>query len=97
MHEDHPKFMQAVNNRRKVILTHFSGRYNLNLTKAYVPLQYAPSGEGEDSDCYYLWDSEADVGDRVLILSPSQILYMELSDDTFDPDEYIVPESDHMA
>lgn len=97
MHEDHDKFIQAVKDRRKVILTWFSGEYNLNLTKLCVPLQYSPSGGGEDSECYYLWDSEGDVGERALFLPPSQIMYMELSDDTFQPDEYIIPESDQMA
>lgn len=94
MHNDHEKFMQAVKERKKVILTYFSGEYNLNLTKLCVPLQYSPSGRGQDSNYYYLWDSEADVGERILGLPVSQIMYMELSNDTFEPDEYIIPETD---
>lgn len=94
MHNDHEKFMQAVKEKRKVILTYFSGEYNLNLTKLCVPLQYSPPGKGQDSNYYYLWDSEADVGERALVLPPPQIMYMELGDDTFDPNDYIIPGKD---
>lgn len=97
IHEDHNKFVQAVKDRRKVIVTYFSGEYSLNLTKLYVPLQYSPSDGRDDSDRYYLWDPEGDIGRRVLVLPPSQVVYMELSDDTFEPDEYIIPERDQMA
>ena len=76
-------------------MTYFSGQYDLNLTKLCVPLQYSPPDE-EDPECYYFWDSEADVGTRVLVLPPSQIMYMELGDETFDPNDYIIPEKDWM-
>ncbi len=87
--------MQAFKVRRKVIVTYFSGDYNLNLTKLCVPLRYAsPDAEGDESDCYYFWDSKEEVGKRVLGLRPSEIIYIELGDETFDPDEYIVPVGD---
>ena len=86
--------MQAVKEKRKVILTHFSGEYNLNLTKLCVPLKYTPFSECGDSDCYYVCDSDADIGTRVLVLPPSQIMYMDLGDNTFDPNDYIIPETD---
>jgi hypothetical protein len=87
MHADHDIFMQAVKDRRKVIVTYFSGEYKLNLTKICVPVRYDPTDAGEESDCYYFWDSEGEVGERVLGLRPSKIIYMEFGDETFDPDE----------
>ena len=92
MHQDHDKFVRANEDRRKIILTYFSGEYSLNLTKLCVPLQYSPAGEEGDPGCYYLWDPEGDIGRRVLVLPSSRIVYMELSDDTFEPDEYMIPE-----
>ena len=92
MHDDHDKFIRAVKDRRKVIVTYFSGQFNLNLTSLCVPLEYEPSGGEEEPDSYYLWDPLGEIGERVLGLPASQIMYMELSDDTFEPDEYIVPE-----
>jgi len=91
MHTHHDIFMQAVKDRRKVIVTYFSGEYNLNLMKLCVPLHYSPPDAAEESAFYYSWDSGGDVGERVLALRLYQIIYMELSDETFDPDEYIVP------
>jgi hypothetical protein len=89
--------MQAVKDRRKVIVTYFSGEYNLNLTRLCVPVRYESPDAGEESDCYYFWDSGGEVGERVLGLRVSQIIYMELGDETFDPDEYIVPDKGKMA
>ncbi|MBN2270304.1 MAG: hypothetical protein JXN61_06805 [Sedimentisphaerales bacterium] len=97
IHEDHNKFVQAVKDRKKVIVTYYSGQYRLNLTKLCVPLQYSRSDRRNDSDCYYLWDPEGEIGSRVLVLPPSRVMYMELSDDIFEPDEYITPEKDCTA
>lgn len=94
MHGDHGIFMQAVRDRRKIILTYFSGEHNLNLTKMCVPIKYSPPNAGEVSDWYYLWDSEEDVGERLLGLTTYDIMYMELSDEIFDPAEYIISERD---
>ena len=91
MQDHYDIFMQAVKERRKVIVTYFSGEYNLHLTKLCVPLRYSPPDAGGESAFYYSWDSEGDVGGRVLALSSSQIIYLELGDETFDPNEYIVP------
>ncbi len=90
----HDVFTQAVENRKKVILTYFSGQQFLYLTRLCVPVQFSSSGMENSSKCYYFWDSEADVGERLLALKPSQITYMELSDEIFDPADYIVPEAD---
>ena len=90
---NHDIFIQAVKDRKKVILTYFSGFQNLYLTRLCVPIHFSPSGsEDNNTDCYYFWDSEADVGERLLALTPSDIAYMELSDDIFDPNDYIIPE-----
>jgi hypothetical protein len=90
---DHDVFIQAVKNKKKVILTFFSGQQYLYLTRLCVPVQFTSSEKGNSSKCYYFWDSEADVGERLLALKPSQITYMELSDETFDPADYIIPET----
>jgi len=97
MHAYHDIFMQAVKDRRKVIVTYFSGEFNLNLTKLCVPLHYSPPDAGGESAFYYSWDSGGDVGERVVALRPSQIMYIELSDEFFNPSEYIVPDGDGMA
>jgi hypothetical protein len=89
---DYHIFSQATKNKKKIILTYFSGEQSLYLTKLCVPIQFCSSKKENIADSYYFWDSEADVGERLLALTTSQIAYMELSDETFDPAEYIIPE-----
>lgn len=89
---DHDIFIQAVKDRKKIILTYFSGQQSLYLTRLCVPVQFNCSGSEDSSDCYYFWDPEADIGERLLGLFPSQIAYMEISDEIFDPADYIIPE-----
>lgn len=97
MHTHHDIFMQAVKDRRKVIVTYVSGEYSLNLTKLCVPLRYDPPNGGEESAFYYFWDSEGDTGERAFALRLSQMIYLQLSDETFDPNDYIVPHGREMA
>ena len=94
MHEDHEIFIQAVKDRKKIILTYFCGEHSLYLTRLCVPIDYyKPAVSEGGSDCYYFWDSEANVGGRMLRLPPSQVKYMELSDETFDPNDYTIPQN----
>lgn len=90
---DHDIFIEATKDRKKIILTYFSGQKSFYLTRLCVPIQFSPSDSKEDSDWYYFWDSEAEVGERLLALPPSEIAYMELSDEIFDPADYIIPET----
>ncbi len=90
---DHDIFIQATENKKKVILTYFSGEQSLYLTRLCVPIEFNRSDSENTPDRYYFWDSEADVGERLLALTPSQIAYMDLSDESFDPAEYIIPEN----
>lgn len=90
---DHDVFIQAVKDKKKIILTYFSGQQYLYLTRLCVPVQFSSADMEEGSECYYFWDSDADTGERLLALSPSQITNMVLSDETFDPADYIIPET----
>ena len=94
MHDNHHIFMQALRDRRKVVLTYFCPERGLGLTGLCIPVDYeAPAGR-EDSDRYYFWHSDRALGERLLCLSPSQIGHMRLSKETFDPSEHIIPETD---
>ena len=91
---DHDVFIQAVKDKKKIILTHFSGQQYLYLTRLCVPVQFSSNKVENGSECYYFWDSDADTGERLLALAPSQITNMVLSDETFDPADYIIPETE---
>ena len=84
-------FTRARKETKKVLLTYFSGEFSLFLTKLCIPIQHVHSLTEYDNDFYYFWDEQGDVGDRLFGLMPSDIVYLELSDDSFDPSDYIVP------
>lgn len=90
---DHDIFIQAIKDKKKIILTYFSGEQSLYLTRLCVPIEFICSDSEDTADCYYFWDSEADIGERLLGLFPSQIAYMDFSDETFDPADYIIPKA----
>jgi hypothetical protein len=87
-------FIQAVKDKKKVILTYFSGQQQLHLTRLCVPIKFSSDDIEDGSDCYYFWDSDADTGERLLALTPSEIKNMVLSDEMFDPADYIIPEKE---
>jgi len=92
MHNDHDTFVQAVKDKKKIILTYFSGIQKLDLTKLCIPLHYSPSVSQGEPDCYYFWDPEAEVGERMLGLETSKIRYIEISDESFNPADYPISE-----
>lgn len=84
-------FIQARKEKKKVILTHFSGEYSLFLTKLCIPIQHALPVTEFDFDYYFFWDEHADVGDRLFGLPLSDIVNLEIADEIFDPNDYILP------
>jgi hypothetical protein len=63
----------------------FSDRKNpQKLSRQCAPLHYSKGHiEGDDLDCYYIWDFEATKGTHFMALYTSQIASMELAEGTF--------------
>jgi len=89
MHEDHEKFIHAIKEKRKVLLTYFNEEYNKNVTCLCVPLYYGPLNKKHHHDCYYFWEPEAEIGKRLLAIPIWQTMIMELTEETFEPREFI--------
>ena len=89
VHSDHDIFIQGIEKKRRVKIT-FSGRKNpQNLSRECAPLHYSQGRiEGDDLDCYYVWDFEANKGSHFLALSPSHIVTMELAEGTFKIEDF---------
>ncbi|MCP4607266.1 MAG: hypothetical protein GY845_00940 [Planctomycetes bacterium] len=89
MHSDHDVFIQGVEQKRRIRIN-FSGRKNpQNLPRQCAPLHYSKGRiDGDDLDCYYLWDFEAAGGGHFLALPPSQIVTMELTEITFKIEDF---------
>jgi len=82
MHRNHEIFTKALKSNRKIILTYHSSAGKLYISKLVIPLYFWSSESKRDTDIYYFWDSQAK-GNRMLILKSSQIISMELSDESF--------------
>lgn len=83
-------FVKALKGKKKLLLTYFSGEYSLFLTKLCVPIQHSKPIAEFENDNYFFWDEQADIGDRLFGLPLSDIAYMELTDESYNPDDYIV-------
>jgi hypothetical protein len=59
-----------------------------------VRVEYGPAGAEDDTDCYYIWDPKRHLGGHLLGLAPSQIVAMELAEESFDANEHITPDQE---
>jgi len=89
MHSQHEIFVEAVRKKRKILITYFSGTQNLYLTKLLVPLKYISSGSDGGLSHYFFCDLESNTNECLITLSSSMVQFMEVSEDYFDPGDYI--------
>ena len=85
MHNDHNVFVQAIKEKRKVLLTCSRGEQTQTETKLLVPVYYGPETLESISDSYHFWDASVDTGECIASLPQSQIARMEISEESFDP------------
>lgn len=86
-------FIKAQNDKRKVLVTYFSGVSNLFLTKLCIPMQIQ-SIELDPSyptELFYFWDKEAEEDEQIFSLPLSEVKYIELSDELYNPNDCVVP------
>ena len=84
MHRDHDVFIQGIEQEKRLELAFFSRKHRRDVVSLCAPLHYSKGiAAGDGTDCYYLWDLEAEKGSNFLALSPSQIVSMELTEEAF--------------
>ncbi len=83
-------FVKAIHDKRKVRITFLSKEDQGLLTRLCAPMDFGPSRRATDkSDRHHLWDYESDKSNHVLSLLPNQIHSIEVTDDAFDPSQFI--------
>jgi len=94
VHRDHDVFIQGVEQEKRLELAFFSRKHRREVVSLCAPLHYskgpagpAPSAEDE-LGCYYLWDFGAEKGSNFMVLSPSEIVSMGLTEDDFHVQEF---------
>ena len=90
MHRDHRIFVQGINQKKIVKLTSSGEEQASNLVRLCAPMYYSQGQtEGDNLDLYLFWDFKRTKGKYVLNLPPSQILNMELTEDSFSNEDFI--------
>lgn len=89
MHSNHESFERGVSQSRTVSLTFLADDEPPHeLTRMCGPLYYSRGrAETDEPECYYFWDFEAEEGYNFLALTPSEIVGMELTEDSFEFEE----------
>ena len=95
MHNDHDIFIQAIKSSKKILLTYYEEELNLYLTRLCIPMDYGNPDSKSDSDYYSFWVEYAQKGERMLSLHTSQIKYMNISDEIFNPEDFEIPQKDN--
>jgi hypothetical protein len=89
VHSNHDIFIQGIQQKKRLNLSFFSRKSLRNLLRQCAPLHYSKGYiEGDGLDCYYIWDFEATNGSNFLSLPPSQIVMMELVEETFNIEDF---------
>ena len=90
MHPHHDVFISAIHNKTRLVLSFFSKEDRQILVRTCAPMDFGPSRRAKDkSDRYHFWDYDSDTVRHTLSLLPEQIQSMVLSEDSFDPSEFI--------
>ena len=90
MHSDHGIFIQGIHDKKKIRLTFLSKEDEAILVRLCAPMDFGPSSRAKVKvDRYHSWDYESDTGPHTLSLLPNQIKSIDLTDEEFDPAEFV--------
>ena len=85
-----PEFLDALNNRKLVLLRFYSNEDRRILTRKCAPMDYGPSRRARDhTSRYHFWDFTSDAHSHPLSLLPQQVKSLEVLDVTFEPSDFV--------
>jgi hypothetical protein len=85
MHRDHKIFIQAIEDKKKVIIKLRDDETSGTFTKVCRPLFYIPSKNPDDCAQYYFWHGEQGKKGNIFWATPKQILHIGPTQESFDP------------
>lgn len=85
---NHPQFLEAINEKKKVRLRYYSQADSGAIDRVCAPLDYGPgTGFTDGLNRYWLWDYACNTGARTLGLLPPEILELQVLGELLDPAE----------
>lgn len=97
MHSDHQIFIQAIQNKKKVIIKHRNKEGCEVHTKVYRPLFYMPASSESNCAIYYIWDGEIGGKGNILRFSTEQIIRIGQTQESFEPTGFNLVSGDKMS
>ena len=85
MHRDHDIFIQAIKDRKKILIKHRSENGLDASTKVCCPLFYIPAGDKGSCDHYYFWEDEKSPKGNVVSVKADNIVHIGQTHEPFDP------------
>jgi hypothetical protein len=83
---NHPRFVEAINEKKKVSVSFYSTADSGVLDRVCAPMDYGPGGGNPDGlNRYWLWDYSGTTATHTLGLLPQQIVDLRVLGELFDP------------
>jgi hypothetical protein len=85
---NHPRFIEAIGQKKKVSVRFYSTADSGVLDRVCAPMDYGPGGGFPDGlHRYWLWDYTSNTDTHTLGLLPQQIVDLQVLGEVFDPAE----------
>jgi hypothetical protein len=84
MHCDHKIFIQAIKNKKKVLVQHRDDTGRDTCTKVCRPLFYIPANDQTGCAHYYFWDGEKNERGNIIRIATEQIVHIGLTQEPFE-------------
>lgn len=86
---NHARFIEAINEKKKVRVRLYSVADNGVVDRVCAPMDYGPGAANEDGlNRYWLWDYSRNPGSHTLGLLPQEILDVQMLGEVFDPMQF---------
>jgi len=85
-------FTASIHSKTKIHITFYSKQDGFNKTRLCAPMDYGAKRQENTKDFrdkFHSWDYESGEGGHPLSLAQDQIISMEISEEIFDPAEFV--------
>jgi hypothetical protein len=96
MHSDHSIFIQAIKDKKKVLIEHRNDTGHDTRTKVCRPLFYIPANGQDGCAQYYFWEGDRGGKGDILRVTPAQIVSIEPTQESFDPSGFTLMSNEEL-